>query len=237
MSDDELRALVEALPDAGGVLRTPRGYAVKARPDAGRAATLGTDLRGARRLGRRPGRPAAHGARAGLRRPAPRTPRRAPAGRSPARLRAPRRRARRLRRSTRWASTIPATTPVIVNRLHSTPWPTCVAIGPGHASATAQPTPKIRLPTTWRRRGASRRPGHRLAGQHGAHAGAAQQQQPERRGGDRGGEEEVEVGVVEQQRLAQDLGAAHPRPRQRHAEDDADETTGQRGCASRSAPR
>ncbi len=44
MSDDELRALVQALPDAGGVLRTPRGYVVKARPDAGRAATLGTDL-------------------------------------------------------------------------------------------------------------------------------------------------------------------------------------------------
>ena len=44
MKDDELRALVDALPDAGGVLRTPRGYAVKARPDAGRAATLGTDL-------------------------------------------------------------------------------------------------------------------------------------------------------------------------------------------------
>jgi hypothetical protein len=44
VSDDELRALIEALPDAGGVLRTPRGYAVKARPDAGRAATLGTDL-------------------------------------------------------------------------------------------------------------------------------------------------------------------------------------------------
>jgi hypothetical protein len=45
VSDDELRALVDALPDAeGGLLRTPRGYAVKARPDAGRAATLGTDL-------------------------------------------------------------------------------------------------------------------------------------------------------------------------------------------------
>ena len=44
MSDDELRALVEALPDAGGVLRTPRGYAGKARPDAGRAALLGTEL-------------------------------------------------------------------------------------------------------------------------------------------------------------------------------------------------
>ena len=44
MSDDELRALVQELPDAGGVLRTPRGYAVKARPDAGRAATMGTDL-------------------------------------------------------------------------------------------------------------------------------------------------------------------------------------------------
>ncbi len=44
MSDDDLRALIQALPDAGGVLRTPRGYVVKARPDAGRAATLGTDL-------------------------------------------------------------------------------------------------------------------------------------------------------------------------------------------------
>jgi hypothetical protein len=44
VSDDELSALVQALPDAGGILRTPRGYAVKARPDAGRAATLGTDL-------------------------------------------------------------------------------------------------------------------------------------------------------------------------------------------------
>ena len=44
MSEDELRALVDALPDAGGVPRLPRGYVVKARPDAGRAATLGTDL-------------------------------------------------------------------------------------------------------------------------------------------------------------------------------------------------
>jgi hypothetical protein len=44
VSDDELRALIDALPDADGVLRTPRGYAVKARPDAVRAATLGTDL-------------------------------------------------------------------------------------------------------------------------------------------------------------------------------------------------
>ena len=45
MSDEDLRALVDALPDAAaGILRTPRGYVVKARPDAGRAATLGTDL-------------------------------------------------------------------------------------------------------------------------------------------------------------------------------------------------
>jgi hypothetical protein len=44
VSDDELRALIDALPDADGVLRTPRGSAVKARPDAVRAATLGTDL-------------------------------------------------------------------------------------------------------------------------------------------------------------------------------------------------
>jgi hypothetical protein len=45
VSDDDLRALVDALPDAAaGILRPPRGYLVKARPDAGRAATLGTDL-------------------------------------------------------------------------------------------------------------------------------------------------------------------------------------------------
>jgi hypothetical protein len=44
VSDDELRALIHELPDAGGVLRTPRGYAVKARPDAGRAEAMGTDL-------------------------------------------------------------------------------------------------------------------------------------------------------------------------------------------------
>ena len=44
MSDHELRELIQELPDAGGVLRTPRGYTVKARPDAGRAATMGTDL-------------------------------------------------------------------------------------------------------------------------------------------------------------------------------------------------
>jgi len=44
VTDDELRALVEVLPDAGGVLRTPRGSVVKARPDAGRAAAAGTDL-------------------------------------------------------------------------------------------------------------------------------------------------------------------------------------------------
>jgi hypothetical protein len=42
VSDDDLRALIDALPDAAaGILRPPRGYVVKARPDA---ATLGTDL-------------------------------------------------------------------------------------------------------------------------------------------------------------------------------------------------
>ena len=45
MSDNDLRALVDALPDAAaGILRPPRGFAFTARPDAGRAATLGTDL-------------------------------------------------------------------------------------------------------------------------------------------------------------------------------------------------
>jgi len=28
VTDDELRALVQELPDAGGILRTPRDYAV-----------------------------------------------------------------------------------------------------------------------------------------------------------------------------------------------------------------
>ena len=44
MTDDELRALVAELPDAEGLLRTPRGYVVKARPDATAAETAGTDL-------------------------------------------------------------------------------------------------------------------------------------------------------------------------------------------------
>ena len=44
MSDDELRALVQELPAAGGVRRPRRGSAVTARPPAGPAATLGTDL-------------------------------------------------------------------------------------------------------------------------------------------------------------------------------------------------
>jgi hypothetical protein len=44
MTDDELRALVEALPDAEGLLHTPAGYVVKARPDAAAAEAAGTEL-------------------------------------------------------------------------------------------------------------------------------------------------------------------------------------------------
>ena len=31
---------------------------------------------------------------------------------------------------------MPVTSPAIVNTLHQMPWPSCVAIGPGHASAS-----------------------------------------------------------------------------------------------------
>lgn len=44
MTDDELRVLVEGLPDAEGLLHTPRGYLFKARPDAVAAEAAGTDL-------------------------------------------------------------------------------------------------------------------------------------------------------------------------------------------------
>ena len=45
MTDDEIRALVAELPDADGLPRVPRGYVVKSRPSAARAAALGTDLK------------------------------------------------------------------------------------------------------------------------------------------------------------------------------------------------
>jgi hypothetical protein len=44
VTDDDLRALVAGLPDGDGLLRVPRGYAVKARPTARGAAAAGTDL-------------------------------------------------------------------------------------------------------------------------------------------------------------------------------------------------
>jgi hypothetical protein len=44
VTDDELRSLVAALPDGGGLLRVPRGYAVRARPTALGAEAAGTDL-------------------------------------------------------------------------------------------------------------------------------------------------------------------------------------------------
>jgi hypothetical protein len=44
VTDDELRSLVADLPDGDGLLRVPRGYAVKARPSAAGAEASGTDL-------------------------------------------------------------------------------------------------------------------------------------------------------------------------------------------------
>ena len=45
MTDDDIRPLVAELPDADGLPRIPRGYIVKSRPSAARAAALGTDLK------------------------------------------------------------------------------------------------------------------------------------------------------------------------------------------------
>ena len=44
MTDDELRTLVTGLSDGDGLLRVPRGYAVKARPSAADAEVAETDL-------------------------------------------------------------------------------------------------------------------------------------------------------------------------------------------------
>jgi hypothetical protein len=44
VTDDDIRALVAELGEADGLPRVPRGYVVKSRPSAARAATLGTDL-------------------------------------------------------------------------------------------------------------------------------------------------------------------------------------------------
>ena len=65
-------------------------------------------------------------------------------------------------------------------------------------------------------------PAHRLAGQHGTRLEALQQPQADERGRQRGGEEEHQVGVAEEQAVAQDVGARHARPRQRQAEHRAD---------------
>src|SRR5215212_318653 len=48
---------------------------------------------------------------------------------------------------------MPVARPAIVNRLHHTPWPSWVAIGPGQASETPQPMPNRTLPTSVSRLG------------------------------------------------------------------------------------
>ena len=44
VNDDKFRTLVAGLPDGEGLLRVPRGYAVRARPTALDAEAAGTDL-------------------------------------------------------------------------------------------------------------------------------------------------------------------------------------------------
>jgi len=44
VTEDEIRDLIAGLPDAANVVRTPRGYVVKGRPDARAAAEAGTEL-------------------------------------------------------------------------------------------------------------------------------------------------------------------------------------------------
>ena len=66
-------------------------------------------------------------------------------------------------------------------------------------------------------RGRDRRPAHRLAGQQRARLQDLQHAQADERRRQRGGEEQHQVGVAEQQAVAQDVGVRHPRPRQRRA--------------------
>jgi hypothetical protein len=44
VNDDEIRALIADLPEAENIVRAPRGYVVKGRPDARSAEEAGTDL-------------------------------------------------------------------------------------------------------------------------------------------------------------------------------------------------
>ena len=45
MTDDEIRSLLAALPDAGGFVPKPRDHVAKGRPDAAAAQAAGTDLK------------------------------------------------------------------------------------------------------------------------------------------------------------------------------------------------
>jgi hypothetical protein len=45
VTDDDIRALLAALPDADGFLAKPRDYVAKARPDAASLEAAGTDLK------------------------------------------------------------------------------------------------------------------------------------------------------------------------------------------------
>src|SRR5204863_8098363 len=65
------------------------------------------------------------------------------------------------------------------------------------------------------------RPGQLRRYEESAALTALQQPQPEAGGGNRGGEEQVEVGRLEEECVADDIGARHAAPRQRHAEHDA----------------
>jgi hypothetical protein len=44
VTDDEIRALIDELPDAGGFVPMPRSHVAKARPDATTLQATGTDL-------------------------------------------------------------------------------------------------------------------------------------------------------------------------------------------------
>ena len=112
-----------------------------------------------------------------------------------------------------------------MKRLQTIPWPTWVAIGPGHASASAQPVPNSTLPAMWRRWTGVERQSMRSP----VSSARRPPQQPDADGGDehRRGEEQEQVGLLEQQRAADHVGVAHPGPRQRDPEHEADEQAGE----------
>ena len=132
---------------------------------------------------------------------------------SPANCRRSRRRSRTARR--RKNTQIPATTPTIVKRLQRRPGRAARRSAPG-----TRPRPPSRRRTARCRRRAGAPGADRPATRSPVSTARAAPQHPQadERGQQRRDEEQEQVGVAEQQPVAQHVRVGHPRPRQREPE-------------------